>query len=329
MRFTLVIVMLRALFFADGLLFPSSIDAQDIAQGLQTKTAAAQPGRVFPSPIHPGKDEESNLYGGPEVVAIDGYSGTAMEPFLSPDGRYLFFNNSNEATVNTNLHFAERTGKLSFHYLGELPGVNSNVLDAVASLDSLGHFYFTTVRDYDRTLNSLYTGDFDGSAVTNLHPVPGDINPKSPGTINMDAGISPDGQTLYISRSVFVPGASAPVKSELLVARLKDGNFTIDPDSAATMANINTSALQYAPCISADGLELYFTRARLVSTGALLQIMVATRGSVNDPFGKPRVLSALTGFIEAPTISMDKEEMFFHKLVGGKFAIFRAARNTK
>ena len=107
----------------------------------------------------------SDLYVNPQPIKISGYSGSAMEPFISPDGRYLFFNNSNDPGVNTNLQFAERTGKLTFRYLGELPGVNSDVLDAVPSMDTAGHFYFTTVRDYGSTLNSLYTGEFDGKGV--------------------------------------------------------------------------------------------------------------------------------------------------------------------
>ncbi len=44
--------------------------------------------------------------------------------------------------------------------------------------------------------------------------------------------------------------------------------------------------------------------------------MAATRASVSDPFGGPRVLSSLTGFVEAPTISLDRKEMFYHRKVG-------------
>jgi len=271
------------------------------------------------------QEKESDLYVNPERVTIAGYAGSAMEPFIAPDGRYLFFNNENDPGVNTNLHFAERTGKLTFRYLGELPGVNSDVLDAVPSLDIAGHFYFTTVREYGRTLNSIYTGDFDGARVRNVHPVPGDMSPKVLGTINMDTSISPDGQTLYISRAVIVPNAPAPKKSELMIARLKDGAFSIDPESTRVMKNINTGALQYAPAISADGLELYFTRASQL-TG--VRIMVASRNSLTDPFGEPRVLKDLTGFVEAPSISLDRKEMFFHKKVGERFAIFRAERST-
>lgn len=265
----------------------------------------------------------SDLYVNPQPITISGYSASAMEPFISPDGRYLFFNNSNDPGVNTNLQFAERTGTLTFRYLGELPGVNSDVLDAVPSMDSAGHFYFTTVRNYGRTLNSLYTGEFNGKGVANVRPVPGDISPSIPGTINMDAGVSPDGQTLYISRAVIVPNAPAPAKSGLLVARLKGKMFSIDPDCARILKNINTGDLQYAPAISADGLELYFTRASPTS----VNIMVATRTSANDPFGEPTALRQLMGFVEAPSISLDCKEMFFHKKVGNTFAIYRAERH--
>ena len=108
----------------------------------------------------------------------------------------------------------------------------------------------------------------------------------------------------------------------------------VAPDSAAIMKNINTAALQYAPSISADGLELYFTRASQLmagseAPGASLRIMVATRISVSEPFGEPRALTALTGFVEAPTIPLDGKEMFFHKKVGKNFVIYRAERNAK
>lgn len=303
-------------------------------RALKMLSQGAYPIDKSPLPVYAAKEQVSHLYVRPQPVLIEGYAGSAMEPFISPDGRYLFFNNENDPKVNTNLHFAERMGMLSFRYRGELPGVNSAALDAAASLDIAGHFYFTTLRDYDRTMNSLYTGDFDGNAVRNLHPVPGDISPKTPGTINMDATISPDGRTLYISRAVIFPGAPAPKKSELLVARLKDGVFGIDPGSSALMKNINTTALQYAPSISADGLEIYFSRASQLMTGseaagAQLRIMVATRGSMNEPFGEPRALTGLTGFVEAPTVPFDGKEMFFHAKVGKRFVIYRAERNEK
>jgi hypothetical protein len=62
-----------------------------------------------PLPVSAGVENESDLYTRAEPVRISGYAGSAMEPFLSPDGRYLFFNNENDPNVDTNLYFAERT----------------------------------------------------------------------------------------------------------------------------------------------------------------------------------------------------------------------------
>jgi len=288
-----------------------------------------QPDNQSPLPIDAAQEKQTNLYINPQPVEIEGYKGSAMEPFISPNGQYLFFNNDNDPRTDTTLYWSRRKLSRSFRSLRVLPGANSPSLDAVASLDASGHFYFTTLRTYDRTMNSIYTGDFTQDGLTNVHPVPGDISPKIPGTVNMDVSISPDGQTLYISRAVIVPGAPAPRKSELIVAVQSQGAFHLDPNSAQIMHNVNDGALQYAPCISADGLELYFTRASQRPTGPGVRIMVATRHSASQPFGEPEVLQPLVGFVEAPSISADRKEMFFHKKVGDKFLIYRAERNTK
>jgi hypothetical protein len=39
-------------------------------------------------------------------VVISGYEGSAMEPYISCDGRYLFFNNRNEPAEQTDLQLA-------------------------------------------------------------------------------------------------------------------------------------------------------------------------------------------------------------------------------
>jgi hypothetical protein len=74
----------------------------------------AHRGDRSPLPVYAAKEPESDLYVRPEPASIEGYDGSAMEPFISPDGQYLFFNNENDPRVNTNLHFAERTGKHAF-----------------------------------------------------------------------------------------------------------------------------------------------------------------------------------------------------------------------
>lgn len=280
-------------------------------------------------PIHLAEEEAAGLYGDPRRVEIAGYDGDAMEPFLSPDGRFLFFNNLNEPSVDTDLQFAERTGTLSFRHRGALPRANSKELDAVPSMDASGRFYFTSVREYTSSLKSTFAGHFDGGQLSDVHPVPGDIYPKHLGAVNMDVGMSLDGKTMYISRAHFLPLLPVPpFRSNLLVARkAEDGSFAVDPRSAELMKRVNTRALTYAPAVSPDGLELYFTRT---SIPAGMRLMVATRAAPDSAFDEPRVLAELSaGQVEAPTVSTDLSELFFHKKIADKWVIFRATRRPR
>lgn len=59
---------------------------------------------------------EYSAFSNPERITIRGYSGFAMEPFITHDGRYLFFNNANDPAVDTNLHYAEKLNGVTFAY---------------------------------------------------------------------------------------------------------------------------------------------------------------------------------------------------------------------
>ena len=281
-------------------------------------------------PVSTTHEESTDLYGHPQPVTIEGYSGRAMEPFIASDGKTLFFNNSNEPGVDTNLHLATRLGPNAFRHVGELTGANSPVLDAVPSMDLDGRFYFTTVRQYERDRKSIFSGRFRNGLLEDVHAVEGTLTPAVPGWINMDVGISPDGRTMYMSRARFEAGIPVPRESDLMVGVRTGDTFSIDPRSQDLLANVNTPALEYAPAISTDGLELYFTRASGLGTGRAedvrLRIMVARRRRGDVPFDVPRVLDRLTGYVEAPSPSLDGNEMFFHKKVDGTFAIYRAER---
>lgn len=274
----------------------------------------------------------TDLYGSPESVRIDGYGDDCMEPFVTSDGSYLFFNDSNSAEVQTHIHIARRSGKLSYKHLGMVPGTVSPSKDMAPCVDASGNFYFTTLRSFSKDGHSLYVGKLAGEAVSDVKVVPGDISPGRPGWINMDCDISSDGKTLYISRARFAPGAPAPHESDLVIAREVSGKFELDRLSDVVLKNVNTAALEYAPAISNNGLELFFTRAGELmvagkNTGASLRIMVARRNSAKDPFGKPEVIKSIEGFVEAPTLTGDLSELFFHKKdSNGRLSIYRAVR---
>ena len=147
-------------------------------------------------------DIANPIFGHPEPVAVQGYDGDIMEPFLTRDGRILFFNNSNEAPANTDLFYAERLDDLHFRFRGPVGGINTPALEAVASLDPEGNFYFISNRSYDRTASTVFRGTFADGQIRGIELVPG-VSLAKPGLVNFDAEISADGNTLYFVESRF------------------------------------------------------------------------------------------------------------------------------
>jgi Tol biopolymer transport system component len=260
-------------------------------------------------------------FANPQRVTIQGYSDHAMEPFISRDGKYLFFNNSNDPAVDTNLHWAERIDDLAFQYKGEIGGVNTTALEGVASMDQNGVFYFVSTRSYEETSSTIYRGNFDNGTLTTVDLAPG-VSTATFGIVNFDAEISPDGNTLYFVESQF--SASGPQSADILTATWNRSTFVRDSNSATIMKQVNTSKnLEYAPAISASGLELFFTRLE----GSSPALYVATRTDASSPFGAPRKIQAATGFVEGPTLSPDEDSLYYHKREGSLFVIYRVTRD--
>ena len=147
------------------------------------------------------------VFTNPEPVTIEGYTQDAMEPFISPDGNYLFFNNSNSAST-TNLYYATRIDDVTFQFQGEIAGANAGplTLSAVPSMDINNIFYFISNRSYAQTFSTIYSGTFSNGSLSNVALVPG-VSKDKLGDVNFDQCISPDGGTLYFVDGVFSGGA--------------------------------------------------------------------------------------------------------------------------
>ena len=89
-----------------------------------------------------------------------------MEPFISKDGQYLLFNNSNADATKTDLFYATRIDDQTFTTRGTILGANSSALDAVASMDTSGNLYFISTRSYDASLSTVYSAQFSNGSVT-------------------------------------------------------------------------------------------------------------------------------------------------------------------
>jgi len=272
------------------------------------------------SPVHEPPIPTSNAFQNPQRVTIEGYNDDAMEPFLSRDGKYLFFNNLNEPKVNTNLHWAERVGDMHFKYRGEIQGVNTAALEGVPSMDRDGNFYFVSNRSYSQTASTLYRGKFANGAITGVELVPG-VSLAKPLIVNFDAEISADGNTLYFVESQFSIFGH-PRSARILFARRSGNAFVRDPASAFILKTIDTDALNYAPATSASECEIFFTRVGPDGP----EIYTARRRSRTQPFQEPLRLSAITGFVEGPTLSPDELSPYYHKKENGRYVIYRVTR---
>ena len=275
-------------------------------------------------------------FGSEIEVTINGLSFDAMEPFVSPNGNYLFFNNLNDG-INTKLYYATKSNDSTFNYVGELIGTNQTTiphLDAVADMDSNGNFYWTSTRNYPTELENLFHGSFNAGSVSDIERVQGDFNMNIPGWLVMDHGISLDGQFLYFSNARFDDtNCVGPCETTLGIAQ-KDNSSTFNtlPNSASILQNINdANYIYYAPCISSDNLELYYTRYLKgpITPSTVFEICVAVRRDSQSEFSIPRVLfsEVLSNLIEAPTITVNKNIIYYHQKTSGSHKIVMRYRN--
>ena len=274
-------------------------------------------------------------YENPLEVTINGYTDHAMEPFLSPDGQTLFYNSQNTG-VNTKLYYATRSSDTAFEFKGEVDGANeaqTNQLNAVPDLDETNQFYWTSVRDYPNKLDNLHFGTYANGAVTDIGRVQGNFYVGQEGWVVMDHGISFDGQTLYYNNALLdEQNCVGPCETLLGMAKKEsNGVFSKIADSDNILAQINdANFIYYAPYITKDELELYYTRyiAANVTLATEVEVCVAIRATKTEAFGAPSVLfsSPVETIVEAPTLSADKNLLYYHQKVNGIHKLFVRTR---
>ncbi len=250
-------------------------------------------------------------------VEIEGYDGDAMEPFIVPKTGDLLFNNRNSPPELTDLHWARRIDDTHFRYVGPIEGANSTALDAVASVDESGDFFFVSTRSYEETLSSIFMGQWSNGVVTHVEVVRG-IASEQHGLVDFDAEISRDGDSLFYVEGRF-SGSEVPDSADIELAHRMGERFVRDTFSDVLLGSVNTPALEYAPAISVDRRELFFTR--LDPHARTIAIYRVKRVGTGQPFGPAERVAAADGFVEAPALSPDGSILYFHRLVEGQFQI--------
>ncbi len=262
-------------------------------------------------------------FGHPRPVSIRGYDGDAMEPFITPDGRYLLFNNLNQPGVHTTLRFARRTGRDSFTYGGQVAGANdSSALTGVPAVAAHGTMYFVSPRRYAQTRSTIYRSHLAAGRATGVALVAGLAAPRW-GIVDFDVGVNAQGTDLYVSQGEFT-GGPAPAGARLVLYSRRGAGFELAAAGARWLRAVNRpGSLVYAAGISADGLELFFTR---VDPGATPAIYRAARADSHSPFGGVQRVAGASGFVEAPSLSADGTVLYYHRRVPGGFRIYALSR---
>ena len=258
-------------------------------------------------------------------VIISGYSGDAMEPFISSDGNHLFFNNK-VSDSNKKIFYADRVSESEFAFVDEISNVNEpdGTVDGVPSMDNYDNLYWVSaydwnnVKDGNPTCCVLRAGNYKNGTVSAGEIISsGDLGLPVPDVsdpwITMDAEISRNGNDLYYTASHFAAGFAFLTESYIAVASRNGSLFEKTNDSDLIFAEINDpDYLVYASSVSSDGLEIFFTRI-LKSGGKNTEICVSRRTDISEKFQTPGIMR-ITGIMpEAPSISGCGKYLYYHK----------------
>jgi hypothetical protein len=275
----------------------------------------------------PSPPPDYTAFGSPQSVSIIGYAGDAMEPFIGRDGDFLFFNSNGGGPTDKDLFYATFVDGATFQYQGAIDDINTAAVDGAPSLDAADTFYYVSTDGYSPPAANatLHVGTWTGNTVAGSAPLAGLTIPTLL-ILYFDIEAGADGSTLYLSRGDFTSGGGVPSSADIVVATNSGGGFALDPDSAAVMANVNTDKLEYAPAISADGLELFFTR--FDPGTAESRIYRSVRSGKSGAFGAPQLVSAIEGFVEGPAFSPDEKSLYYHRKNTGTelYEIYRVTR---
>ncbi|MDZ4666052.1 MAG: T9SS type A sorting domain-containing protein [Bacteroidota bacterium] len=270
---------------------------------------------------------QNPIYVNEKLVTINGFTIDAMEPQLSTDGNALFFNSLNDG-ITTSLFYAARVNDTTFNYIGAMPVVNQTAtprLDAVASIDTADNFYWVSNRGWPTITENLHRIRFLTVGYTNFGRVYGDFYIPSPGWIIMDAGVSYYGDKIIYCNALFNSCTNnMPCKAAMGIAqKINDSTFNKMANTSTIFANVNDTVnyIVYAPNLTEDGLELFYSR--LLHNGTQTEVMLATRSNTNSAFGFPSLLVGAPSLLpEAPTVSTNKSKMYYHKKTGPIFKLF-------
>lgn len=217
--------------------------------------------------IMTSRRQEDGTWAPPEAASFSGIHSD-MDPFITPDGRRLYFSSNRPvdgaAREAFDIWYVERTAGGWGDPIRLGPEVNSDSDELYASQSADGTLYFASGPPglaAGETWN-LFAAEPRGAGFAPREALDGVNTPLSPdaddpaATWDFNPEISPDGQVLLFTS--LRPGGHGA--GDLYVSFLRDGAWT-EPRNLGPP--VNTEADEYHPTISRDGRTLHFVRAIL------------------------------------------------------------------
>ena len=286
-------------------------------------------GGVPDLPVSTNPIIENHEWANEELITIQGYEHDAMEIGISPGGEYLLFNDRHKKP-DKDIHWASRVNDTTYRYEGTVENTVTPTVDATPEFDGLGNLFYTTLKSRPQDGQTMYRASWQPGVAVDPQPVEGDIyvqprQENGKNWISLDPDVSADGRFLFYSEGLF-GSAVFPYPFNVRGAELVGDEYKKISDEL--LANVNSDQLEYAPAISDDGLELFFTRIERREGDAELShgIYVTRRDSIAEPFNQPERITAITGFMEAPVLSGDEQHLYYHRMHQGRFQMFRVRR---
>lgn len=199
-------------------------------------------------------DSASGLWSVPVVTAFSG-GGFDKEPYLSPDGRRLYFastrpypgKDTTGRGEKYDLFLVERTGE-SWGSARPIPEVSSPDYDNYPAVAANGNLYFASHRVPARR-NDIFVAP----SVSGRYETPRLVMSLNTEGTDADPFVAPDESYLIFSSDR--PGGAG--SGDLYVSVRRNGGWTT-PVSLGPL--VNTDDYEYTPWVTSDGRWLYFSR---------------------------------------------------------------------
>jgi hypothetical protein len=198
----------------------------------------------------------------PEVLDLSGTYRDA-NPFLSPDGKYLYFasdrpENAGDGIGNWNIWRSSKDDRGNWEDPQLMPFSSPERNELSVTVDSVGNVYFCA--DYESQTITLEMEHLD------IYHVPvlangewGEMVKLGPeintAAVEQTPSISPDGKCLVFSSSRI----SGEGTADLYVSYKENGTWTPCKNLETP---VNSPGYEYAPVFSSDGRILFFTSSR-------------------------------------------------------------------